>query len=292
MRVFPKALYVAGYQPLLYLMSDINSGIAHRSYVPLERFSLIRYYMHVLYILYGLIILAIKSAIIIQCTRILTPLGARTSAYWIFQILLCAHIIVYSTNTFAEIFICSPRAKAWDYTVTNGHCMDIDAVHIASAAVNTASDLLLVIVSQSIIWRMHIPVRRRWAVSSVFLVGLLACVAAIIRMYYTILFARNKNNMRIAIKLSTWVNVEICCGFLVACMPGLPRFFKHPPIASIWIPIVRFLRRSEHSGPTELANAGSKSSDGQAPRSDVLVTDIEFEELVRRTDSDVTLNAN
>lgn len=55
----------------------------------------------------------------------------------------------------------------------SGKCMDIDTVHVASSAVNTASDFILVIIPQAIVWRLHMPIRKLLAVSSVFLVGLL-----------------------------------------------------------------------------------------------------------------------
>lgn len=187
-----KALYVLGYQPLTYLMTNMNSVGEHQWDLILDNLSLMRYvsgiptgklskyysdeflqYMHIAYTLYGLTILFIKAAIIIQCIRILTPLGVRTAAYWIFQVLLWTHVVAYVANTFLEIFICDPRAKAWDYTIADGNCLDIDAVHITSAAVNLTSDVVLVAIPQLIIWRMQMPVRRRLAVSSIFLVALL-----------------------------------------------------------------------------------------------------------------------
>jgi hypothetical protein len=187
-----KALYVLGYQPLTYHMTNMNSVGQYQWNLALKDLSLMRYvsgthtcklfkhyddeflqYMHIAYTLYGLTMLFIKAAIIAQCIRILTPLGVRTTAYWIFQVLLWTHAVVYIANTFLEIFICDPRAKAWDYTIVDGKCLDIDAVHITSAAVNLISDIVLVAIPQLIIWRMQMPIRRRWAVSSVFLVGLL-----------------------------------------------------------------------------------------------------------------------
>lgn len=187
-----KALYVLGYQLLTYLMTNMNGIGEHQWDLMLDNLTLMRYvsgiptcklfkhysdeflqYEHVAYILYGLTVLFIKAAIIVQCIRILTPVGVRTAAYWILQVLLWTHVVAYVANTFFEIFKCDPRAKAWDDTIVGGKCLDIDAVHFTSAAVNLASDILLVAIPQLIIWRMQMPVRRRWAVSSIFLVALL-----------------------------------------------------------------------------------------------------------------------
>jgi hypothetical protein len=51
--------------------------------------------------------------------------------------------------------------------------MDSKAVNIAASAINTASDLVLVIIPQTVIWSLNMPTRRKWVVSAVFLIGLL-----------------------------------------------------------------------------------------------------------------------
>jgi hypothetical protein len=188
--------------------------------------------MNMANIVYGVVILAIKVAIILQCLRILSPSGIRGAAFWIFHCLLWAHVLFYVICTFIEIFICNPRAKFWDPTITTGHCMNSKAVNIAASAVNAASDFVLVLVPQMIIWRLKMSTSRKWAVASVFLVGLLACAAATVRMYYSIQLLHNTDFSWAATFMGMWVQVEIACGFLVACMPVFPRFFKHGALFS------------------------------------------------------------
>ncbi len=123
--------------------------------------------------LYGLVVLQIKAAIILQCLHVLVPTGVRTVTYWILWTLMWAQIVFYIICTFVEIFQCNPRAKAWDPTILEGHCMNRSAVNIAAASINTASDFMLVVIPQIIIWSLNLPTRKKWAVSAVFLIGLL-----------------------------------------------------------------------------------------------------------------------
>lgn len=62
--------------------------------------------------------------------------------------------------------------------------MDNKALSIAAATIDNVSDLVLVDVPQIIIWRMNMPASKKWAVGSLFLVGVLACAAATVRVYY------------------------------------------------------------------------------------------------------------
>ena len=44
-------------------------------------------------------------------------------------------------------------------------------VHIVSASINTASDLIIVILPQPVIWRLELTRKRKWGLSAVFLLG-------------------------------------------------------------------------------------------------------------------------
>ena len=251
--------------------------------------------------IYGLVVLQIKAAIILQCLRVLVPTGVRTATYWILWTLMWAHVVFYVICTFIEIFLCNPRAKAWDPTILEGHCMNSSAVNIAAAAINTASDLILVVIPQIIIWRLNMSIEKKWAVSVVFLIGLLyvhnlcsslktpltifrACTASAVRMYYSIELLTNKDFIWVATLMGMWVEVEVCCGFLVACIPVFPRFFKNERIFSSMASNLRSLLRIRSSGSAKYASERLGSSDANRPKKEAIATDIEFEELVKRTD--------
>ncbi|KAF1974062.1 hypothetical protein BU23DRAFT_598629 [Bimuria novae-zelandiae CBS 107.79] len=276
-------IYGAGYQAVNYIMVDMNGVGEHQWNIIVRDLIPFLYYMQMGNTIYGIVILAIKVAILIQCLHVLVPDGVHTAAFWVFHFLLWSHVLFYVICTFVEIFMCNPRAKIWDPTITTGHCMNSKAVNIAAAAVNAGSDFILVIIPQLIIWRLNMSTSKKWAVGSVFLVGLLACAAATVRMYFSIGLLHNKDFTWAATLMGLWVEVEIGCGFLVACMPVFPRFFRHQPIFSTLGSGLRSLLRRDR-GSAKYSSERLGSSDGSRQKKNPIVTDVEFEELVRRSD--------
>jgi hypothetical protein len=96
-------------------------------------------------------------------------------------------------------------------------------------------------------------------------------------MYYSIELSKNKDFTWGATEMGLWVPVEICCGFLVACIPVFPRFFGHVGSG------LRLLLRLKQTPSTrhDLESAGSEEV---KPRKHAIVTDREFQELVKQTD--------
>jgi hypothetical protein len=253
--------------------------------------------------IYGIVVVQLKAAIILQCLRVLVPAGVRNVAFWTFHILLWAHVIFYVICTFVEIFMCNPREKAWNPTIVTGHCMDSKAVNIAAAVINTSSDLVLVIIPQFIIWGLNMPTRKKWAVSVVFFVGLLyvkypellsrvtsslisasATAAAAVRLYYSIDLYSSKDFTWGVTLMGLWVPVELCCGFLVACIPMFPRFFKQQPALMSMGSSLRSLFRLKSSRSDKRSSERLGSSETPRPSKKPIVSDIEFEALVKRTD--------
>jgi hypothetical protein len=65
-------------------------------------------------------------------------------------------IIAYSIALIlALIFACDPLARAWDASVTGGRCINRNAVYMATAVTNTASDVVLLGVAVWIVSRLR-----------------------------------------------------------------------------------------------------------------------------------------
>ncbi|KAF2821601.1 hypothetical protein CC86DRAFT_410694 [Ophiobolus disseminans] len=277
-------MYTAGYHTINFIMLNMKGAGEHQWNVHVRDLIPFAYYLMIESAIYGLVVMQIKAAIILQCLRVLVPTGIRNVSYWVFHVLLWAHVIFYMICMFVEIFMCSPRSKAWDPTVLTGHCMDSKAVNTAAAAINTASDLILVLIPQVVIWGLNMPTRRKWAVSVVFLVGVLASAAAAVRMYYCIDLYRTKDYTWGVTMMGLWVHVEVGLGFLVACIPVFPRFFKQQPIFLSIGSSLRSVFRLRSSNSTKHDGERLGSTDLPSCRKQPLVSDIEFEELVMRTD--------
>lgn len=111
----------------------------------------------------------IKLSILLQYMKIFVPAGTRNLMYWGIQIVIWLNLAFYSIGTLVEIFACTPREKFWDVTITTGHCIDRNAINVASSAVNSCSDFITLLLPQKAIWDLQMPLRRKLAISSVFL---------------------------------------------------------------------------------------------------------------------------
>lgn len=111
-----------------------------------------------------------------------------------------------------------------------------------------------------------------------------ACSAAAARLYYSIDLYRTKDFTWGATMMGMWVAAEICSGFLVACIPVLPRFFKSLPFLVRMGSSIRTIFRFRNSASAKRSTMGPRSDEEYRAQRGPIVTDIEFEELVRRTD--------
>jgi large subunit ribosomal protein L36e len=57
--------------------------------------------------------------------------------------------------------------------ITTGRCLDVRAINIAAAAINTVSDLSILVLPQKVIWELQMSVKRKVGVSAIFLAGVL-----------------------------------------------------------------------------------------------------------------------
>ena len=55
-------------------------------------------------------------------------------------------VISFSTSlTLALIFACTPLKRVWDVTITEGHCVNQGKIYLATAGLNAASDIIMLV---------------------------------------------------------------------------------------------------------------------------------------------------
>ena len=70
------------------------------------------------------------------------------------------------------ILACSPIAKIWNPLIT-GHCFNLFDQYVSTACINTASDIVILILPQVSIWKLQMALRKRLQISAIFFVGIL-----------------------------------------------------------------------------------------------------------------------
>jgi hypothetical protein len=81
--------------------------------------------------------------------------------------------VFYAACFFLEIFSCHPIAAAWDPLIPNARCLNVETLNTASAAVNSVSDIVILLLPQPIIWNLQMSLRKKIGISATFSTGLL-----------------------------------------------------------------------------------------------------------------------
>ena len=92
--------------------------------------------------------------------------------YYTIQSLIWSNALFYVADTLAEILQCLPRSKIWNPKM-EGHCINVSAAFITTAAVNAVSDFSILILPLARVWQLQMPTRRKISVSAMFAAGLL-----------------------------------------------------------------------------------------------------------------------
>ncbi|KAH8723281.1 hypothetical protein GQ44DRAFT_710388 [Phaeosphaeriaceae sp. PMI808] len=83
-----------------------------------------------------------------------------------------AFVIIYSfIGSFEFLFRCRPIAKYWDLSISYGSCIDHTKIFIFSGAMNTATDMIILLLPVFILWNLHLPRRQKIGVILILMTG-------------------------------------------------------------------------------------------------------------------------
>ena len=136
---------------------------------------------HISTAIYCLVALPLKVAIILQIRRIvlnktqsdLRRPYKRVVLRWVIDFFIAINVIFYVFIVVFQLLTCRPLRKSWDFRLP-GTCVPHRLIiHICSASINAASDLVTIILPQPVIWSLKMDSRKKWGLSAVFLLGAL-----------------------------------------------------------------------------------------------------------------------
>ncbi|KAJ6004137.1 hypothetical protein N7499_000205 [Penicillium canescens] len=97
---------------------------------------------------------------------------------------------------------------------------------IGNAATNVVTDALILLIPIPIVWSLKMRTTQKVGVCSVLLLGVVACVASIVRIHY-ITFLKSSIDLSWVISdVYVWSIVEPCVGIVCACLPALQPFLR------------------------------------------------------------------
>lgn len=144
----------------------------HQWNVQLKHLSTILYNVNTNYILYGIIIMLLKAAILLEWIHLFVPLGIHNAFWWTCHITLWSNVMFYIACTIVENFSCTPRAKIWDKLI-DGHCVNNPALIVSSGIINLVSDVVIFALPQKMIWGLTMSYKKKIGIGLLFATGAL-----------------------------------------------------------------------------------------------------------------------
>ncbi|KAF1961796.1 hypothetical protein CC80DRAFT_463238 [Byssothecium circinans] len=217
-------------------------------------------------IIYLVSMATLKVGIILQVLRAFMPENRRDWAWWVGHVVLWINVAFYFAMVVIELKTCTPRAKEWDPTIQEGSCIHASEVRFLLAMLNVATDLVIIALPQRVIWGLHLPFKRKLALSALFLVGILSMACGCVQIYYGIVLAEDKSDKSYKISNNgIWALPEVATGLLVACLPMLPRFLgiigETNTVSRIGTSLRGLLGRSSGSGSGRSGSRGIAGND-------------------------------
>lgn len=139
----------------------------------IEEINLMKH-MYLATIFYGVVIMLLKAAILLDWLRIFIPRGQRNAMFWMFHGLIWSNVVFYVVGLFFWVFQCTSRGKIWNPLNEDGSCsINMRAYVLSSGIINLISDIILFVLPQKIIWTLHLSKHNKVGISLLFAVGIL-----------------------------------------------------------------------------------------------------------------------
>ncbi|KAL8952410.1 MAG: hypothetical protein Q9222_001687 [Ikaeria aurantiellina] len=164
-----------------------------------------------------------KLSVLLQYLRIFVP--RRNRAFYLAWLLIGVNVLINISLAFSFAFQCVPRHKLW-LPATDGRCINLASAFIVSASTNTITDFAVFLLPLFAIWELQLPWERKLGVSTVFTVGLFACIASIMRLVTSVPLISTQDMTYALSKPFLWALAEVTSGMLCICFPVLPKLFR------------------------------------------------------------------
>ncbi|APA06824.1 hypothetical protein sscle_02g015940 [Sclerotinia sclerotiorum 1980 UF-70] len=173
--------------------------------------------------LYGPEVFATKVTILLLLSRVF---GVKENMLWAVRVLIGFMALYYVPATIVKMFICWPVAHFWDPLAIKGSCLNENSIYLADCAMSIISDITILFLPISMIWRLKTRTMRKIGVSAVFGAGILACTASVLRLYETLHLGGTLDKTYGLVPILLWSIAEINIGIICGCLPILPSFIK------------------------------------------------------------------
>lgn len=138
----------------------------------------------------------------------------------VFATMAC--VTVYGAVFFLlTFFLCNPLEGVYEFDFRVGRCLPYYPIMTASAALHTATDLLLIGLVLPHILKMHLPGRQKAALAFVLTLGIFVACASLTRMAVAWEFLNPRYAQWDSFAFAIWTTLESSLGLICASVPML-----------------------------------------------------------------------
>ncbi|KAI0468006.1 hypothetical protein F4859DRAFT_492379 [Xylaria cf. heliscus] len=211
-----------------YYKLAIGTGFyVHQWDISLREYSRFLYYYHLGVNLYIVIVPLVKAAILLDWIKIFVPAGTRPAFFWVCYVVMGINTAFYIASLALANAVCRPLQHFWDPLV-EGHCGNGRIADVISAVFNSAADIIILILPQTIIWKLHMAPEKKFGIAAIFAIGLIAVVASIVRLVSVVEYLDAEDSTYGLSAFLLWTLAETWCIFLVLCVPSAPKALHNP----------------------------------------------------------------
>ncbi|KAI0418236.1 hypothetical protein F5X98DRAFT_338471 [Xylaria grammica] len=171
---------------------------------------------------YAVTILCIKVAILLDWLHMFVPGQTRNKFFWACWTVLTINTLYYVANIVAVNLTCVPFEASWNILVA-GKCLDQKALDTSSAVINLISDITILGLAQRVIWNLHMSMKKKLGLSLIFTAGVFGTVCGLFRIIVTVEYQHHVDTTYTVSTVILWAIGEMTSGFLVFCVPTIPK---------------------------------------------------------------------
>ncbi|CAG5150169.1 uncharacterized protein ALTATR162_LOCUS2568 [Alternaria atra] len=178
-------------------------------------------------LLFTAIITFMKVAILLTYIRIFPSKLDK----WFCRLMIFYTVSLNTACFFVTLFQCSPASTYWEIFkyINTAKCLNIKAIYYFHSAQNTFSDFVIFLWPVRNLLNVQVSFRQRVTLTSMFSLGVIVCIAGVVRLYYTHLYLVSFDvfwyGATTFIIMSVESGVGVACGCLPGCKPLLNKLF-------------------------------------------------------------------
>jgi hypothetical protein len=134
--------------------------------------SLVQQLIYIATNFYGSTVMVVKVAILLDWVHLFVPKGTKNAFWWTCHITLWINVLFYSASKIASNVSCIPHEAIWDKTIPDAKCLNERLLIVVVAALNSVSDLIILLLPQAVIWNLKMSFNKKLGVSVIFAMGL------------------------------------------------------------------------------------------------------------------------